>query len=263
VSAGVFLVAALLFLLGNAANSHSLLTLIAPLVALIFLGITNLLLVLDLERPERFWRVMLWPHWASWLVIGAYILAAYGALVTITAIAALAGWSDAHRVLLLPTMALAVAAASYSAFLLAQAKGRDLWQSPLLPAQLAMQAASAGAAALAVLALFLDRGAGQATSVVLSLTLGASLLLVLTEINLPHVTAHAHQAVQNMTEGDAALPFWGGALLAGMAVPLILALWAATGGPVVAAAVAGVLALAGLAIYETLYINAGQSVPQS
>ncbi|MBV9282922.1 MAG: polysulfide reductase NrfD, partial [Chloroflexi bacterium] len=141
VAAGAFLVAAFLFLLGGAASSHSLLTVAAPIISLVFLGLTNALLVLDLERPERFWRVMLWPHWSSWLVKGAYILAAYGALLTLSLITGVAGSSGLFRLLAWPGGALAVAAAGYTAFLLAQARGRDLWQSPLLPPHLVVQAA--------------------------------------------------------------------------------------------------------------------------
>jgi Fe-S-cluster-containing dehydrogenase component/formate-dependent nitrite reductase membrane component NrfD len=263
IAAGAFLVAAILFLIGGTANSHSLLTLIAPLVSLLFLGATNVLLVMDLERPERFWRVLLWPHWTSWLVIGGYILVAYGALVTLTGATSLLGWSGAHRVMLWPTSAMAVAAACYTAFLLAQAKGRDLWQSPVLPFHLAAQAVVAGAASLGILALALDRGASRPIAVVLTLALAGSLLLILSEIRLPHVTAHARQAIHNLTAGRAAMSFWGGALVVGTAIPLVLAILGWAGGPEWMVASAGLLSLAGLAIYETLYIRAGQSVPLS
>jgi Fe-S-cluster-containing dehydrogenase component/formate-dependent nitrite reductase membrane component NrfD len=262
ISAGAVLVAALLFLLGSAPNAHSLLTVIAPIVSLLFLGVTNLFLVLDLERPERFWRVMLWPHWSSWLVKGAYILAAFGALVTLTAIAGAVGSPRLVRILLWPTALLAAAAAVYTALLLAQAKGRDLWQSPLLPPHLIIQAFLAGSATLALLALLVDRGAVAQLSVVLSISLALSMALVLIEISLPHVTVHMRQAIRNMTRGKSGLPFWC-AVVFGMALPAGLALWVAAGGPSLLVAGAAVLALAGLALYEDRYIWAGQSVPQS
>ncbi len=263
IAAGTFLVAAILLLLGGVADSHSLLTLIAPVVALIFLGITNVLLVMDLERPERFWRVLLWPHWSSWLVKGAYILVVYGGLVTVTGVADLLGFTTIHRLLLWPTAALAIAAAGYTAFLLAQAKGRDLWQSPILPVHVVMQSIIAGAAALGLLALSLDRGAAAALAVVLSLALAASVALIMSEVYLPHVTAQTRIALEHMTAGKAALPFWGGAILAGSLLPFACAVWFASGGPEVALGVAAVLALAGLALYEDLYVRAGQSVPLS
>jgi formate-dependent nitrite reductase membrane component NrfD len=57
--------------------------------------------------------------------------------------------------------------------------------------------------------------------------------------------------------------FWLGALLGGTAVPLILATWVARGGPTGVLIPGSILALVGLAVYEELYIRAGQSVPLS
>jgi len=34
-----------------------------------FLGITGILLVMDLDRPERFLYVMLRPNWDSWVLL--------------------------------------------------------------------------------------------------------------------------------------------------------------------------------------------------
>ena len=52
-----------------------------------------------------------------------------------------------------PTFKFALATAVYTAFLFAQARARDLWQSPLLPPQMAVQTFLAGAGATAPLAL--------------------------------------------------------------------------------------------------------------
>ena len=49
-------------------------------------------------------------------------------------VAALAGLTGTRQVLAGAGLPLAVAAAVYTAYLFAQAKARDLWQSPLLPA---------------------------------------------------------------------------------------------------------------------------------
>src|SRR5579872_2164157 len=258
IAAGTFLAAAILLLVGGAADSHSLLSLIAPLIALGFLGLTNVLLVMDLERPERFWRVLLWPHWSSWLVIGGYILAAYGALLVLALGAQLLGLTLAYRVLLWPAGALALAAATYSAALLAQARGRDLWQSPLLASHLGVQAVLAGAAVLSVLAAVVDGGAVAHLAGVLAAALGASLVLALSEVGLPHGTAHARLAIRAMTRGSNGAAFWYGVIGAGTAGPIALAIWSTAGGPAVVAAVAAILALTGLALYEDLYIDAGQ-----
>ena len=62
--------------------------------------------------------------------------------------AALAGATAARQVLGGLGLPLAVAAAVYTAYLFAQAKARDMWQSALLAPHLAVQAALAGAAAM-------------------------------------------------------------------------------------------------------------------
>jgi Fe-S-cluster-containing dehydrogenase component/formate-dependent nitrite reductase membrane component NrfD len=263
IAAGAMLVAALLFLLGGVTNEHELLTRVAPLLALAFLAVTDALLVLDLERPERFWRVMLWPHWRSWLVLGAYILAAFGTVVIAELAAALAGAAGATRILLWAAAILAGAAAAYTAFLFAQARGRDLWQNPLLPVVLVVQAFAAGAAGLAILAVPLDRAAVPRLAAVLAVAAGILVVLVLFEVALPPVTAHARLALAHMTEGSNRLRFWGGVVLLGLLVPCGIAAWVAAGGPAGVALVAAVLALAGLAVYEDGYVRAGQSVPQS
>src|SRR5262245_2004124 len=53
------------------------------LVALIFIGLTTLLLVLDLEKPRMFITILTRPQWRSWLTRGAFVLLAYSALVGI------------------------------------------------------------------------------------------------------------------------------------------------------------------------------------
>jgi len=76
------------------------------------------------------------------------------------------------------------------------------------------------------------------------------LLFVLAEITLPHVTAHAHLAVWEMTRGRNLRFFWAGVLLVAIALlaPLLGA-WVALPG------------LVGLLAHEHAYVQAGQTVP--
>jgi Ni/Fe-hydrogenase subunit HybB-like protein len=135
--------------------------------------------------------------------------------------------------------------AVYTAFLFAQSKGRDLWQSPLLPPHMAVQAVMAGAAALLILGD--DR---VRTAQVLVATAAVHLLLVLGETSLPHGTAHAHLAVWEMTRGRYAGFFWiGVGLVAVGLATAVLGAWAA-------AAV-----LVGLLAHEHAYVQAAQAVP--
>ncbi|MGH2374199.1 MAG: NrfD/PsrC family molybdoenzyme membrane anchor subunit, partial [bacterium] len=190
------------------------------------------------------------PQWKSWLVRGAFIIAAYSFVLALHFLTALMGRPDLQAGLVVPGALLAAMTAVYTGYLFAQAKARDLWQNPLLPPHFLLQAALAGAAALVPLASWLEPDLVRALLWVLG---GASLLHVLMvagELTLTHATAHAHLAATEMLAGRYRTAFWVGALLAGVG---ILAPWI---GPL-----ASVAALAGLLAYEHAYVQSGQSVP--
>ena len=237
----------------------------AAAIALVFVLATAILLVVDLKRPERFWYILAKPNFRSWLVWGAYILAVFGALAAAWGLAAFFGISAALGPLAVLGIAFGVAAAGYSGFLFGQAEGRDFWQSPLLPLHLVVQAGIAGAAALAVAAAFLGTATILATLAgILLAALIAHVVLVAAELFTPHANADVRQAAHAMTHGPDARLFWLGAMIVGVAVPL-LALGAAALGasPVVGTTAASLAALAGLLAYEDSWVRAGQAVPLS
>ena len=153
-------------------------------------------------------------------------------------------------------------AAAYTAFLFGQCEGRDLWQTPLLPAHLIVQALLCGAAVLALLPDAIG-GSAQALSIAvptLVISLGLHLLMLLGEVAMPHTTDNARYGARLMTHGPFARAFWGGGI-----VPLLLLI-----GPLlfvapsrIAVGLASVLALVGLLIFEWCFVMAGQSVPNS
>jgi formate-dependent nitrite reductase membrane component NrfD len=157
----------------------------------------------------------------------------------------------AQQVLGVLGIVLGLATACYTAYLFAQAKARDLWQSPLLPAHLAVQAVLAGAAALLPFAMWLSPAAGvRALEVVLAVAAAVHLVLVWTETNLPHVTAHARLASHEMVRGRFSRIFMVGVLAVAVSVA---APWIGV--------VAVPFALIGLLAHEHAYVQAGQSVP--
>ncbi|MHB1445106.1 MAG: 4Fe-4S dicluster domain-containing protein [Acidimicrobiales bacterium] len=260
VAAGALAVAVLLAYLGRLGFSSSVLRYAAPSLALAFLAVTGGLLIWDLKHPLRFYLIFTRHHWGSWLVRGSFIIGFYGAGASAFLLAGiLAGTgvvSESVGVTALKVVgglavAGAVGTACYTAFLFAQAKARDLWQSPLLPPHLAVQAAMAGSAALIPFAY----GTGQhpartALEVTLALAAGLHLILVLGELTLTHPTAHAHLAAAEMWRGRYARFFWPGLLLVGVGVAAPWIGW-----------VAVPCALAGLLAHEHSYVQAGQSVP--
>jgi Ni/Fe-hydrogenase subunit HybB-like protein len=86
------------------------------------------------------------------------------------------------------------------------------------------------------------------------------LLIVAAEFMMPHATDNSAYAARLITHGPFRNWFWGGTVVLGGVLPLLL-LWLAPSD--FYAAFAGVLALAGLLIFEWCFVMAGQSVPNS
>ena len=250
VAAGAYLVPALLVLLGLLDADSALWVWAAPIVAGSFLAATGVLLLADLEHPARFYLIFTRPQWRSWLVRGAVFITGYGAVLFVHLLAGVLGWSGARVALTVAGVPLAAMTAVYTAYLFAQARGRDLWQSPLLPPHFLVQALLAGAAALSLPAAVLQT---DAASPLLWITAGGSLahlLLVAGEATFPHVTAHARLAAWEMTRGAYRRFFRTGALLVALGV---FAPWIGAAAPL--------SALAGLLAYEHAHVQAAQAVP--
>ncbi|HKI99666.1 MAG TPA: 4Fe-4S dicluster domain-containing protein [bacterium] len=228
------------------------------LISLVFLGLTGVLLVKDLDQPQRFLYVLLRPQWRSWLVRGAYIITGFGGLTTLWLLLAVVGLGDAPWLMALLAV-LAILAAVYTAFLLGQAKGRDLWQSPLLPVRMLVASTMTGSAVVLLVSLFGDMGVQHAALVALELAIVAHLLLVSFEFLTPHVTADTATALGLMTRGPLRLPFWS-ALLLGNVLPLAMLAGSSNGLMVLPACV---LVLLFAWVSEHVWVRAPQLIPLS
>jgi Fe-S-cluster-containing dehydrogenase component len=262
IAAGAYLIAVLLAAAGLLRATSALWRWGAPALALAFLAITGVLLIADLKHPERFYLIFTRPQWRSWLVRGAVLIAAYGALLVLDLVAASFGAAGAQRALAVPGFIAGALAAIYTAALFAQARARDLWESPWLAPHLGLQALLAGAAALVPCAAWLDLAVVRPLVLVVAGAALLHLLFVAAETAPPRETAHARLAVHEMVGGRHRREFWGGAALTAAAV--IIAGLAGAGAappPSGTATLAAVLALAGLLAYEHAYVQAGQAVP--
>ena len=235
-AAGVYLAALLLGMGGRW-------PVLTPLLSAIALGVTGVILIADLEHPSRFVLIFTRPQWRSWLVRGAAVIGLYGLVLGVHFVLGVAGETQLTRWLAIAGAPLAVLTAVYTAFLLAQARARDLWQNPLLAPHMLVQAVMLGAAVEVLL------GVSGAVWLLAAAAL-THLLLLAAEITIGHPTAHARAAAHEMTRVRYARWFWPGVALAVVAVP---APWL---GP--AAAIAALIAVLA---YEHAYVQAGQSVP--
>ncbi len=268
--AGIFLMIAVAFGLELVAFDANL-SLAAAAVSVAMMVATTALLIYDLEKPMRFLYILLRPQWRSWLTRGSVAL--IGASAAATAWLALEaalmfGLIDPGLATMLRTgifaggSVLAVFAAIYTAFLFGQAEGRDMWQSPLLPIHLLVQALMIGAAGVLAIGAFLPLSAAMTdfATTGLMLLLGLDLFVLLFgEFGMPHASEAAVRAAHTLTHGHYRGHFWGGAIIVGHLIPLVLLF---IGTPAIAAVASGLIAV-GLYLYEYAFVMAPQEIPNS
>jgi formate-dependent nitrite reductase membrane component NrfD/ferredoxin len=274
IASGVYLVACLLVLIGVLGINNSIWLWATPVISGAFLAITGGLLLWDLEHPGRFHLIFTRPQWRSWLVKGAFIIAGYSIVLALHFIASWAGWRSFQSWLMIAGIPLSILTAVYTAYLFAQAKARDMWQNPLLPPHLLLQAVLLGSAFLLPLFVLVRPASAVDEFLAFDLmrlevrlllwSLGLSsmihLLMVWGEVSLTHPTAHARLAIWEMVKGRYKENFWTGTILS--LVGGLLPLLAALGILAISLGVAGApLALIGLMLFEHAYVQAGQSVP--
>ncbi|MCI0699407.1 polysulfide reductase NrfD [candidate division KSB1 bacterium] len=230
-------------------------------LGLIFLIATTVLLVKDLDQAKRFAYVLLRPQWRSWLVRGGYALAIYGGLLTLLGAALFFRWPKVTALALWGGAIFAVITAVYTAFLFAQAKGRDFWQSPALPLHMLVHAFMAGAAVFSIFTLFFQIGENWIIYLrtVLYSSIAFNIIVIAAELMTPHATADARATVQIIVAGSLSMHFWLGTVILGNLLPLLL-MWFG-GDPELA--LAGVAVLAGIYITEHVWVRAPQLIPLS
>lgn len=264
IATGAMLLAVLLWFTGDRGAMS---TLVAPIVSLVFSVITAAVLIVDLERPERFYYILIRPNWRSWMAWGAYFLTAHGTLSSLWLLFALLDLPELIAVIAAPTALVALAATSYTGFLFAQGLARDLWQGPYAAVDLIAQAIIEASAILLVVSAFVDAGAAPAmlARVLFGALVVHLVFLTFENILTPSPTRHHELALQAIRRGAYSRLFWGVALGAGGVLPLALLLMLdVPGSPAaVLTTAAALLALAGAFAWEYIWVDAGQCVPIS
>lgn len=260
ISAGAFLVPFLAAVLGQA-EVPAAIQWTGIGLGLLFLTLTGAFLVMDLDRPDRFLNVLLRPQWNSWLVKGGYAITGYGLALTVLAAGHWFEWSLLAEIGRWSAFLLAVIVAVYTAFLFAQAKGRDFWQSPALPLHMLVHSLMAGAAVFSVLLPFLEAAGWPAfLKTVLLVAIAVNLLTIWMELSITHPTTEASLVVDMIVRGRYARLFRLGVLVTGNLLPLALLTLA---DHPAAQAAAGILVLIGIFLTEKIWVEAPQRVPLS
>lgn len=249
--AGAFVTAALLYF-RNPERSRSV-ACASSWGAIVCLAVGLLCLLTELTNPLR--GLMLWQsfsHFTSWMTIGAWLLVAAMAVFFLFAVLSLKkiqeallqreGWFSAHGTTVLKALAaigavVGLGVAAYTGILLMMAPGVPLWNSAQLPVLFTVSGLDTGVALVEIIALVKpvenslaekDMRLLEKLVVVLVVTELAVLALffgpMLTQGNTPDPSAVA--AGQLLLDGALAPAFWGLVVLAGLALPLVMALWA-------------------------------------
>jgi Fe-S-cluster-containing dehydrogenase component/formate-dependent nitrite reductase membrane component NrfD len=264
ISTGALMLSALLWMLGD---RSVLVALGGPVISAIFTLITAVVLVIDLEQPQRFLMILTRPNWTSWLARGAFLLGAHGAIAGLWLALQFTGQTAALSWLAPVAFAVALSATAYTGFLFAQGLARDLWQGPHSTIDLVAQAIAEGSAALLIFSFFTGADAATIRALALALALASVThlsILVLEHLVTPSPTVHHELAVRAVRSGPYSALFWIGALGMGGLVP-IAAVWLAstTGFSLAILIPAALVALAGCLAWEYIWVEAGQSVPNS
>jgi Fe-S-cluster-containing dehydrogenase component/formate-dependent nitrite reductase membrane component NrfD len=264
ISTGAMFMSALMWLLGD---RSPLVGFAGPFVSVLAAIFTAAVLVIDLERPERFYYILTRPNWTSWMARGAFLLTGHGALASLWVFLYLIGWTGLLAWISPLVMLFALGATVYTGFLFAQGLARDLWQGPHATIDLMVLAAAEGSAAMLLVAM--ATGADVTTLRVLGLTLAFASLahfafVVLENLLTPSPTVHHELAVQAIRSGPYRQMFWFGALGFGGLLPVFMVGLAAVANfSLLVLVPAALVALAGSLAWEYIWVEAGQAVPNS
>ena len=241
----------------------------AGFTAMVFMLLTVILLIKDLSQPKRFINVLIHPQWKSWLARGAYIVVAFTAIAGLWWLidaAAYLNWLPAEWIAgIRPftaflTFPIAAGVVIYSAFLLGQAEGSDMWQNPLLPFQLLSQSFMVASGVFLALGWFVKFPVEltRFLALIFPASLAINLLLTLAGKMMPFASEVALLASRDMTRGQYRNHFWWGGIALGHVIPFVLFIVAPITVPL-----AAIAAMVGLFFYEYAFVMAPQRIPNS
>ena len=242
----------------------------AGFTAMVFMLITVILLIKDLSQPKRFLNILLRPQWKSWVARGAFILVGFTAVAGLwwlIEFAANINWLPGEigyslrPIMAWITLPLALFGVIYTAFLLGQAEGRDMWQSNLLPFQLFAQSMMVASGMFLVLNVFISVPADMQTLLtwLFPVSIAINLLLTFASKFNSFASEVAMLGHREMTNGRFRNHYWWGGIGLGHVLPMALFFAFSS----IALPVAVLCVFVGLFFYEYAFVMAPQHIPNS
>lgn len=235
---------------------------------------STLFLILHLGTPAKFMAACLNPA-SSWISRGFVILSGliiFGGLLVAFSVWPFPGVltpADAtYKLLEVLAVVFALGTCMYTGILIGVVISRPLWNNPLLPVLFLVSALSTGIGGVFLVTPIASAVLGLPNVSTEFLTWADIVLVILEAIvvylYLVVVADRAPQSVYLLLRGRLAVMFWGGFLIAGLALPALIEYAATTqsaGSETAATLVAGVLLLVGGFLLRFLILAAGVRPP--
>lgn len=243
-------------------------------MAVVLLVLAPLNLIIDLERPMRFWHLLPYLNVKSPITWGTFLLIIYPINGLIYGYFMYKGEFKLTRLFGLIGIPLAISVHGYTGFILALSKARALWNTALMPILFLVSAMVSGIAmmmiAVAIKQRFFsaDRRIHDEIIFDLGKMLGATILLDLFLIFsdvlvLQTADTEAHHAAMYILTGDFSPLFVGVELALGSLIPLVLLYVPRLKKKVGFQITAAVLVMIGILAMRYVMVIGGQSVPLS
>ena len=237
-------------------------------LGLLVLVLGTLFLLIDLGRPERFWRAFLRPR-TSWISRGCFFISALVLLGGLEILSAQIPLEGAGQVLIRGAAAIAaVAVMVYTGFVLSPSPAIPFWNSAFFPVIFFAYSLLAGIDFL-ILASPLLPGPEVDLALLEKVQFGLvllCLLMVLSHLSVMSGSAlAARKSIQLLTKGKWATLFIGGVIGLGLVIPLLLAgpilWWSGFQAMFAVTVVMALLRLFGDYLFRFLVIRAGHYDP--
>ena len=242
-------------------------------------AVSTLFLIMDLGHPAKFFRAMLHPG-TSWISRGFFIVSALivsGGLTVILWVWPFGSVLDVNQglrtALEVIALVLAVATCIYTGILIGIVVSRPFWNNPLLPILFLVSAVSTGIGAVffitPIVSSVLEIASPKTAEFVTRLE-SADMILIIVEaiaiyLYLTLVFDRAPEAASLLLTGKLSRLFWGGFLVVGLLVPMVIEYFASMMHEGVSQSlvtlVAGVLVLIGGFLMRLLILAAGIRSP--
>ncbi|MBU1888233.1 MAG: polysulfide reductase NrfD [Candidatus Omnitrophica bacterium] len=236
----------------------------AAILSPLFLAAGMNLLILDLGKPLRFWKLMVTFQPSSAASWGTWLLSIFFFLNVVHAFFLVTDKDEKAKGFGYAGLLFAFVAATYTGFLLAQMQGKGLWHSPLIPWLFLVGSMISGLALVILAGIVLGKakelGYGAIT---LAKTLGwlvvLELALIFTEVLvLLNGSSDAVVGVRAFLTGRYSFLFWAVEIGLGSIIPLTILLSSNRAAKLSLQSIAAILVLVGVFAMRYIVVMAGQ-----